>query len=98
MTQSIKEIAGDKYVLWGANWSLYTAKVRPYLIKKGVYDVVDGFELGLSSGGEVFLRVNQVTDGDSLRIKSRARCSLVLTVETGISMRSAITVGVSPSK
>jgi glutathione S-transferase len=36
MTQSIKEIAGDKYVLWGANWSLYTAKVRPYLIKKGV--------------------------------------------------------------
>jgi len=36
MTQSIKEIAGDKYVLWGANWSLYTARVRPYLIKKGV--------------------------------------------------------------
>ena len=36
MTQSIKEIAGDKYILWGANWSLYTAKVRPYLIKKGV--------------------------------------------------------------
>ena len=36
MTQSIKEIAGDKYVLWGANWSLYTAKVRPYLIKKRI--------------------------------------------------------------
>jgi glutathione S-transferase len=36
MKQSIKEIAGDKYVLWGANWSLYTAKVRPYLIKKRV--------------------------------------------------------------
>ena len=36
MTQSIKEIAGDKYILWGANWSLYTAKVRPYLIKKDV--------------------------------------------------------------
>jgi len=36
MTQSIKEIAGDRYVLWGANWSLYTAKVRPYLIKKRI--------------------------------------------------------------
>jgi glutathione S-transferase len=36
MTTSIKEIAGDRYVLWGANWSLYTAKVRPYLIKKGI--------------------------------------------------------------
>jgi glutathione S-transferase len=36
MTASIKEIAGDRYVLWGASWSLYTAKVRPYLIKKGI--------------------------------------------------------------
>jgi glutathione S-transferase len=36
MTQSVKEIAGDKYILWGANWSLYTAKVRPYLIKKHI--------------------------------------------------------------
>jgi len=36
MAQSIKEIAGDKYVLWGANWSLYTAVLRPYLIKKGI--------------------------------------------------------------
>ena len=36
MKQSIKEISGGKYILWGASWSLYTAKVRPYLIKKGV--------------------------------------------------------------
>ena len=36
MVANIKEIAGDKYILWGANWSLYTAKVRPYLIKKGI--------------------------------------------------------------
>jgi glutathione S-transferase len=36
MTADIKEIAGDRFVLWGANWSLYTAKVRPYLIKKGI--------------------------------------------------------------
>jgi glutathione S-transferase len=32
----IRDIAGDKYILWGASWSLYTAKVRPYLIKKGI--------------------------------------------------------------
>jgi glutathione S-transferase len=36
MTRNIKEIAGDKYILWGANWSLYTAVTRPYLIKKGI--------------------------------------------------------------
>lgn len=36
MKVNIKEIAGDKYILWGASWSLYTAKVRPYLIKKGI--------------------------------------------------------------
>jgi glutathione S-transferase len=36
MTPTVREIAGDKFVLWGANWSLYTAKVRPYLIKKGI--------------------------------------------------------------
>jgi glutathione S-transferase len=36
MTVSAKELAGDKYTLWGANWSLYTATVRPYLIKKGI--------------------------------------------------------------
>ena len=34
--KSIKEIAGGAYILWGASWSLYTAKVRPYLIKKGI--------------------------------------------------------------
>lgn len=32
----IEEIAQGNYILWGANWSLYTAKVRPYLIKKGL--------------------------------------------------------------
>jgi glutathione S-transferase len=36
MTEAIREIAGEKHILWGANWSLYTAKVRPYLIKKGI--------------------------------------------------------------
>ncbi len=36
MTANIKDIAGDKYILWGASWSLYTSKVRPYLIKKKI--------------------------------------------------------------
>ena len=36
MSDSVRRIAGDKYILWGASWSLYTAKVRPYLIKKGI--------------------------------------------------------------
>jgi glutathione S-transferase len=34
MNVSARELAGDKYILWGASWSLYTAKVRPVLIKK----------------------------------------------------------------
>lgn len=33
---NVEDIAGGKYILWGASWSLYTAKVRPYLIKKGI--------------------------------------------------------------
>jgi len=36
MNSKIQDIAGNKYILWGANWSLYTAKVRSYLIKKGI--------------------------------------------------------------
>jgi glutathione S-transferase len=32
----IEELAQGRYILWGANWSLYTGKVRPYLIKKGI--------------------------------------------------------------
>jgi glutathione S-transferase len=36
VTISARELAGDKYILWGASWSLYTAKVRPFLIKKGI--------------------------------------------------------------
>jgi len=32
----IKNLAQGKLILWGANWSLYTAKARSYLIKKGI--------------------------------------------------------------
>jgi glutathione S-transferase len=36
MNSNIRDIAGNKYILWGASWSLYTSKLRSYLIKKGV--------------------------------------------------------------
>jgi glutathione S-transferase len=36
MARTIDQVSPDKYILWGANWSLYTAKVRPYLIKKKI--------------------------------------------------------------
>jgi glutathione S-transferase len=36
MTLTAREIAGDRFILWGASWSLYTAKVRPFLIKKQI--------------------------------------------------------------
>ena len=29
---AIKDLAQGKLILWGANWSLYTAKVRSYLV------------------------------------------------------------------
>ncbi|MBT4522604.1 MAG: glutathione S-transferase family protein [Halieaceae bacterium] len=32
----IKALAQGRYILWGASWSLYSAKVRPYLRKKGL--------------------------------------------------------------
>lgn len=32
----IAALANGKYILWGANWSLYSATVRPYLIKRAI--------------------------------------------------------------
>jgi glutathione S-transferase len=36
LTMNIDELQGDKYILWGFNSSLYSGKIRPYLIKKGI--------------------------------------------------------------
>jgi glutathione S-transferase len=65
-----KDIAGDKYILWGASWSLYTAKVRPYLIKKGI-DYVEinpshpeYFERILPTVGHFTVPVLESPDGD----------------------------------
>lgn len=32
----ISELASGRYIFWGAYWSLYSGKVRPYLLKKGI--------------------------------------------------------------
>ena len=41
-----------------------------YLVKKAVHGSIDGFELSLSSDGYVFLRVNQSSSGNALRLES----------------------------
>ena len=53
MTLSASEIAGGKHILWGASWSLYTAKVRPFLMKKGIDYVVGRGNYGLNSRGQI---------------------------------------------
>src|SRR5690606_22256558 len=40
------------------------------VVKKAIQDSVDGFELGLSSAGKVFLRVNQASSGNTFRVDS----------------------------
>lgn len=36
LTMDIHELQGNKYILWGFNSSLYSGKMRPYLVKKGI--------------------------------------------------------------
>ena len=42
-----------------------------YLVKKGRTDSVNGFELSLGSNGKVFVRFNQKTMGNKLRLDSK---------------------------
>ncbi|MBD7999348.1 LamG-like jellyroll fold domain-containing protein [Oerskovia gallyi] len=52
------------------------AWVRPeqvatqYVVKKAAPSATDGFELGLSSAGKAFLRLNQATSGDTFRVNA----------------------------
>ncbi|OCI32672.1 LamG-like jellyroll fold domain-containing protein [Oerskovia enterophila] len=52
------------------------AWVRPeqvatqYVVKKASPSATDGFELGLSSAGKAFLRLNQATSGDTYRVNA----------------------------
>ncbi|WP_164737339.1 LamG-like jellyroll fold domain-containing protein [Georgenia sp. SYP-B2076] len=56
-----------------------SAWVRPevaatqYVVKKAKNGGTDGFELGLSSGGTAFLRLNQTTSGDTYRVESTSK-------------------------
>ncbi|WP_157516264.1 LamG-like jellyroll fold domain-containing protein, partial [Oerskovia enterophila] len=53
-----------------------SAWVRPerqatqYVVKKAVSGSSDGYELGISSAGKPFLRVNQKTSGDTFRVNA----------------------------
>lgn len=44
-----------------------------YLIKKASLDVTDGYELSLSSNGQIFFRINQFTSQDVYRVSSVSR-------------------------
>ena len=76
-------LGGSDYATCPSNPSLditgpltLAAWVRPdtvatqYLIKKGTYGGINGYELSLSSAGKVFFRLNQVASGNTYRIDS----------------------------
>ncbi len=53
-----------------AGWIKPGKSGTQYLFKKADHDFTDGYELSLSSGTLVFVRVNQKTSGDTYRINS----------------------------
>ena len=54
-----------------AAWIKPKCKATQSIIKKGIKDLTDGYELSLSNTGKVFFRINQATSGDSFRINSK---------------------------
>src|SRR5450756_3190070 len=57
-TQSRSSAASDVY-----------KRQTQYVVKKGTSSV-DGYEIGLSSAGKIFFRLNAVSSGDTYRINS----------------------------
>jgi hypothetical protein len=53
-----------------AVWARPTARATQYLVKKGRQGEADGYEIGLSSSGQIFVRFNQTSQGDGLRVDS----------------------------
>ncbi len=53
-----------------AAWIQPSTRATQYVIKKATQGSVDGYEIGLSSSGKVFVRFNQDSSGDSLRVDS----------------------------
>jgi hypothetical protein len=53
-----------------AAWIRPEQAATQYVIKKAEQNSTDGYELSLSSGGNIFFRFNQKTSGDTYRINS----------------------------
>jgi len=53
-----------------AAWIAPIAKGTQVVVSKATIDAVDGYELTLSNAGKVFVRFNQKSAGDSLRVDS----------------------------
>src|SRR5690606_2004709 len=51
-------------------WIRPEQRATQYVVKKASQGSVNGYELGLSSSGTVFLRVNHAASGDKFRIDS----------------------------
>ena len=51
-------------------WVKPTTVATQYLVKKAVSGTTDGYELGLSSAGKAFVRLNQASKGDTYRVDS----------------------------
>jgi hypothetical protein len=53
-----------------AAWVAPAKLATQYVIKKSAIDAADGYELSLSAAGQPFVRFNQHTRGDALRVNS----------------------------
>jgi hypothetical protein len=53
-----------------AAWIQPSTRTTQYVIKKAAQGATDGYELGLSAAGKVFVRFNQDSSGDTYRVNS----------------------------
>ena len=51
-------------------WIKPAVRAAQDVVSKAGTDAIDGFELGLTSGGKVFIRFNQATSGETFRLES----------------------------
>jgi hypothetical protein len=56
-----------------AAWIKPSERSTQYVVKKGRQNATDGYELSLSSDGYVFVRFNQASRGDALRVNSTTK-------------------------
>ena len=55
-----------------STWIRPGAKATQYVIKKSDKNTVDGYELSLSKSGTVFVRFNEASSGNALRLDSNS--------------------------